>query len=503
MKKNTHFSNNYAKHFVLAIILLAFLLRLPLLNGSFWLDEAAQALESQRPLSQQFDIIDDFQPPFLHLITAISIRFDTSEWWLRSWGALIPGLISVSITYALGKKFAGVQAGLLSALLLATSSFHIFYSQELRPYSLPTACALSAAWFFLKARQQPLKGNWALYSVSNLLGLYSSYLYPFFMLAQIIWLKLLTAKNRKLALISWVISVLGFLPWLPTFRDQLSAGTTVRQLLPGWETVVSIPQLKSLPLVIGKFIFGVVDLSFSCQFIILTTAIIFSISYLTLYIAKNATKQNRDVLIFIVSWLIVPLLLSWIVSFWVPVVQPKRVLFLLPALYLLVGILVTQSFSLTKSIRRIAFSLALCLLLINGWGTSLYFTTPQLQRENWRALHRDITTQFPADQSIVIFSFPQPFAPWVWYDGNQFPSLSTGSLTTNQIHDLPDLLKPVSEKKYVLVFDYLRDLTDPDNKIILTLQSLGYEERFVLDYPQIGFVRVFTRPETVLSFVVR
>ena len=48
------------------IIVGALLLRLILINSSFWLDEAAQALESIRPLSQQLQIQNDFQPPLYH-----------------------------------------------------------------------------------------------------------------------------------------------------------------------------------------------------------------------------------------------------------------------------------------------------------------------------------------------------------------------------------------------------------------------------------------------------
>ena len=61
------------------ILVFALLLRIPLLNGSFWMDEAAQALEVIRPLSKQFDIIADFQPPLLHLILHFAQYFSHTE----------------------------------------------------------------------------------------------------------------------------------------------------------------------------------------------------------------------------------------------------------------------------------------------------------------------------------------------------------------------------------------------------------------------------------------
>ena len=127
---------------IILILVLALGLRLPLLNGSFWLDEAAQALESSRPWSQQLDIAGDFQPPLIHLVLFFSLKVSTAEWWLRSIVALLPGLVTIWATYEVGRRLVNQKAGIIASLLLTTSSFHIFYSQELRPYSLPTMWAV-------------------------------------------------------------------------------------------------------------------------------------------------------------------------------------------------------------------------------------------------------------------------------------------------------------------------------------------------------------------------
>jgi hypothetical protein len=64
---------------------------------------------------------------------------------------------------------------------------------------------------------------------------------------------------------------------------------------------------------------------------------------------------------------------------------------------------------------------------------------------------------------------------------------------------LTETLKPAYDKKYVLVFDYLRTLTDPENKIITTLTDFGFVGRGVIDYPGIGFVRIYTREHNALG----
>ena len=106
---------------IVLILFFAFLLRLPLLNGSFWLDEAAQVLESSRSLAQQLSISDDFQPPLIHIIVHFLLLISSSEAWLRFGAALIPGLVTIWSVYAIGTQVKNKHVGLLSAFFLATS----------------------------------------------------------------------------------------------------------------------------------------------------------------------------------------------------------------------------------------------------------------------------------------------------------------------------------------------------------------------------------------------
>ncbi len=66
-------SNKRLLHTLILITLLALLLRLPLLTGSFWLDEAAQALESARPFSQQIEFLKLFRQPGLLIFSLFLI----------------------------------------------------------------------------------------------------------------------------------------------------------------------------------------------------------------------------------------------------------------------------------------------------------------------------------------------------------------------------------------------------------------------------------------------
>ncbi len=479
---------------IILVLILALGLRLPQLNGSFWLDEAAQALESSRSWTEQLKISGDFQPPLIHLILFFALKISSAEWWLRTIGALIPGLVTIWATYQIGFKLINKKTGIMAALLLATSSFHIFYSQELRPYSLPAMWAVLSWLPLIKAvsLKKFSRNHWFRYTLVTLLGFYSSYLYPFFWSAQFAWI-IWKNKNKLREMITstlWVI--LGFMPWLPSFIDQLQVGGTVRNRLPGWDQVVSISQLKSPSLVVGKFLYGVMNIEFNVFFIVSFLMIVVNFTYL-LFLNKDKFKYQKNLksLQLFFLWLGLPLLLAWLVSFIVPVVRPKRVLFLLPSAYLLVSLLINVS---RKRIQQWwSIGLVSILLSLNMWGVLQYHLNPNYQRENWRSLHKEVVANYSPEETVTLFSYPNQFSPWHWYDQDYFPSISTGKLYIKNVEQLSEVIKKATQYKYILLFDYLRDLTDPDDQLRTELWSLGFHEINTLNYPNIGFVRVFSR----------
>ncbi len=469
------------------------------MSGSFWLDEAAQALESARPLSKQLEIAYDFQPPLLHLLLHFAIPFSQKEAWLRIWGALIPSLFTIYLTIKLGEKTLQKNTGALAGLLLGISSFHIYFSQELRPYALPALFATLSWFIIIKNQKAKTIQLWSLV-LSTIAGLYSSYLYPFIVIGQFGYaLFNLRDTAKRQYFISVLLAVLAFLPWMPKFLEQLQVGGTLRQDLPGWEEVVSIPQLKAIPLTIAKFTFGVLDITLTPFF--LCVGLLLSISLLIgIFALMNKAKANNLKILFIfVFWFIVPLFTAWLISFIVPVVQPKRMLAIHPAFVLLISACITTLLAHKQKLYKVTGNLLLVTCIgVSIWSTTQYYLNKNLQRENWRDLHTQILTQYPKN-SVVLFSFPEPFAPWTWYDKSNYPKMSTGVIHVSQLPDLSESLKRVTDYDTVLVFDYLRDLTDPDDTVLRTLKNFGYTEVKVLDYPGIGFVRVYSTQSKRLS----
>lgn len=478
----------------ISILFLATLLRLPLIGGSFWLDEAAQALESARPLSQQFNLSEDFQPPLLHLILHFALYFNSSEIWLRTIGALIPGLLAILFTLKIARllsKQLSTKTRQLFVLFagswLATSSFHIFYSQELRPYSLPTFLA-TASWYFLLTKRQKS------FFLSSVAGLYASFLYPFNLFGQLIYLWLTKPKRWQSSF--WLIigATTCFFPWLPVFFTQLQQSNFVRLQLPTWETAVSISQLKALPLLAGKWLFGVIDLGLNPWQLLIGLLIVGSIAYLLI---KH--RLNRQLLLFF-CWAILPIVMAWLVSFFIPVFRPKRLLFALPAASLSLAWLVSWSYQQKERVTQFsAVFLASGLMVLNVLGLYQYWNNPNLQRENWRDLISALERAYNPNQTLVIFAFDQPFAPWLWYADDAWQTFALGKYSVAASPDWSTRLdaRLTQPNTPILIFDYLQDLSDPNRQIQQHLVDRGYQQQALFTYPGIGFVREYVEESQI------
>ena len=492
----------------LIVVLIGVIARLPLLGGSLWLDEAAQAIESARPLSEQFDIIADFQPPLLHLILHFAQLVSHHEAWMRLWGAFIPGIITLVATLYATRKLFSKNVALFATFLLSISSFHVYFSQELRPYALPAMWA-ALAWYVLALLIQKTKNKkrpalFVIYGIISWMGLFSSYLYPFFLFGQVVFMLATQKKEAKTYLLTLVATSLAYVPWLPTFLKQLAEGRHVQSALPGWSEVVSISQLKSIPLTIGKFIYGVLYIDPTPFFIISGMLLVTSFALLSLsYYKKNKAAFFSQKVWVLLAWFVIPLVSAWLISFIVPVVQPKRMLLIQPGL--LIGFAYLIEWALQQKKQLLTYSSILLTTTLIGLSIvslATYYTNSKLQREDWRSLHTEILAKYPSN-AVAVFSFTNPFAPWEWYDSGTYPTFSTQSLTIAAAPDLLDRSKELLKYDYILVFDHLRTLTDPNDEILDLVKDFGYSQVELIDYPNIGFVRVFVKHDARISAVPR
>ena len=227
---------------LLLAVLLALGLRLYQLDAqSLWYDEGFSAYLAHMDVAEITErTAADIQPPlYYYLLHAWIGLVGDDEIPLRGLSVLF-GVLTVPLMYAVAwQLFRSRWAGLLAALLVAASPLHVWYSQEVRMYSLLTFLCLLSSYFLLlaigaKKTWQNL-ALWPAYTLTSIAALYTHY-FAFFVLAfQALYLFLVwsaagfrPARLVAGGLISGVVTMLAYLPSPPhslRYRRELLART--------------------------------------------------------------------------------------------------------------------------------------------------------------------------------------------------------------------------------------------------------------------------------------
>lgn len=451
-------------------LLLSFALSLRLinLNQSFWLDEAAQAIESARPLSDQWQLAADFHPPLYHLILHFWMLAGRSEIWLRIPSVLF-ALGSITALYLLSNLLKRKKEGMLSAIFLATSGFHLWYSQEARPYMLFAFLSFLSTYFLLKK-------NWFLYTLFIIASLYTSYFTLFLIISHGFVIFLQEKKEIKKLAISLIISLVLFIPWLPYLVEQLSVGITGN--FTGWQSVVSVNPVRAIPLTFAKFILGKgsIENNLLYALAIIPAFILFLYGYFICM--KNNIGKTLLILFF------VPFTTIFLVSFLIPIIAPQRFLFLMPYFLLI------TSFGLTRMSKKIQILSIAVILTGNIFGIYQYISSPNVQREQWREAVRFVESDRNSN-NIALFAFPDAFAPFIWYSKGVVEGRGIAHNFIIGDEDLIKLNTELKDKNRVYFFQYLTGLTDPNNKTRNFLLSRGFVESAINNFPGVGFVYTY------------
>jgi mannosyltransferase len=462
------------------VLAVALFLRIIILNQSLWLDEAINVLAASHYSFWDFLTkysIGDFHPPGYFALLWVWERIGgTSEVWVRIPSVAL-GLGAVFITYLLGKEIFSKKIGLIAALLLAIAPLHVYYSQEARMYSLSAFAATLSFYFFNRLISKGSKVNMLGYITATVLVLYADYLVYLIIPVQILFTLIYYRAQLKRVLISLGVSLLFLTPWLTVFPKQLSVGTGTASTLPGWANVVGGSGVKDLLLVFLKTLFG--RISFDNKYIYVLVAGLAGLMYLIAIFKLLKKPDNASKLL--LSWLFIPVALAFVVSFFIPVLAYFRMIFILPAFYLLVA----KGISLIYN-KWLNTLLLISICLISLSSLLIYYTNPKFQREDWRTAIKEVESRSTTG-SVVLFETNGAFSPAEYYSTNT--NLLKAGLKKVPALNEEDVVD-ISQKE-VYQFEYLVDVTDPKRFLQAKLNKLGYKETEILNYPGVGFVHHF------------
>jgi mannosyltransferase len=193
---------------------------------ALWLDESQSVAIARSDLSGLFTgLRQDGSPPLYYLLLHGWIGlFGESAVAVRALSGVI-GVLALPLAWLLGRRYGGPRVGLAFTLLLASSPFAIRYSSETRMYSLlvllALLTALAVSWAVRRPGPLPVVAVGLSGGALLLTHYWSVYLLAAAGLVALAGLRWDRAAAVRV-LVGLVLSVLLFLPWVPTLRFQLA-----------------------------------------------------------------------------------------------------------------------------------------------------------------------------------------------------------------------------------------------------------------------------------------
>jgi uncharacterized membrane protein len=333
--------------YLIIIILLAVFLRLYKLDfQSLWGDELYSLIPTHpaNSLESVIEYSKSDQPPLYFILLNTWFKLVPYNEYTGRLLSVVFGVIGVVAMYFLGKEFKDEQTGLLASIITALNYFHIYYSQEMRFYSLLFLMSALSYLFFLKCYKKPKLINYFFYCLFSIGLVYTHYFGPVVIITQaVIFLILVfTGKNNKrfiiFSVISGLVILFAYLPWLPTILKDTEINAF-------WIE-------KPYPLMFGMFFYRYLGKD---PFLALIF-IIFIGLFIRQFIARNNISINsiepagfvRDRFIILSVWIVISYLIPYLYSVAVvSIMEVRYTIIMLPAFFVIFSL----GLSLIKNAR--------------------------------------------------------------------------------------------------------------------------------------------------------
>ncbi len=478
--------------FLLGILLLGVCLRLiNIENHSLWYDElqsVAFARLSIPDLMRDVFYIDP-SPPLYYVILHIWMKITASDVWLRMCSVLF-GLLSISAIYFIGNRlWSDRRAGLTAALFLSLSPYHIWFSQEVRMYSLEFFIALIVLYFtyqFLE-RKSFSKSIFSAYFLTTLLMLFvhgTSFFILFAQNAFFLFLLILRQLDRRriyLWLTSQLVLVLLFLPYLYFNRTP-----------PGH---LYLPQFIHIPMFMGGYLVGMHNSLAHYSSVGLVLILVLLGGFLF--------REDKKKIALMFSFCLVPLLTAFIISYvYHPVFLSHAYFFTSIPLFILFPVILFHG---KKAIRYTGRVVGIILLIAMGFSLLTQIRT--VKRDDWRGAAGYLKSTFTQGNDLMISSFDRVF--WTlnhyYLDGKEtYPSVTDIRYFTGHTQNVIEVacktekLKKIEDRiiQYKRLFVIRPHFLDLSGEGFFTyLEETGFNEQEVRSFQGLD-IHIYMRVET-------
>jgi len=214
---------------VAALTVVAAALRLyGLTSKDIWYDEAFVLAIARLPIADILPTLVELDPhpPLFYVMMHAWLALAGADPLMARLPSVLFSTASVPLLYATGVPLAGRRAALAGAALLTFSSFHVYWAQEARMYSLLGLLGLGSTYFLVRASREGHWTLWVLHALTVAAALLTHVAAVFYLAAQAGAMLVLLARRRGLRpmAVRWfasqVIAGLLFLPWVPALLAQ-------------------------------------------------------------------------------------------------------------------------------------------------------------------------------------------------------------------------------------------------------------------------------------------
>lgn len=433
--------------------------------NSLWLDEASTYTFATMSFSGiwQATTGGEFNPPLFYWMEHLMLTLGNNETILRLIPAVL-GSLTIPLVYLVGKEFVDRNVGIIAAAACTFSPFLIYYSQEARAYSVMLFFVVAAMFFLLRALKTDDTRDWALFGVLSALAFWSHF-YALVIIG---------------ALVLYALAVK-----FPSLRRDIGS---VKPMVIGCVAVVVI----CLPLILitiqlfarrsasaptfGIQGLGIVTETFRQISGFSDLAMIF---FLILFIIGicQAFLLDRNKGIFLVSLIVLTFVISYILSFRIPMV-PRYLIFLAPVFF--IGIALSYM-PVWKVFRNPAVVYGLMALLVIFGAPVLVSMYSGYTKEDWRGFSGQVQqATHPGDFVVVVPAYvSQPLD--YYYSNTSDQTMEYGAYTATDL-DAIAARRTNNTIYYIITGDIMS--ADPNGDALAWLnnntKSYGPEESIAL-----------------------
>ena len=368
------------------ILFFAFALRLFRLGmPSLWYDETVSLYLARQDLgSLTQHTAGDIHPPFYYYLLHFWGQFAGWSEFSSAFLSLFFGVLLIALVYRVARDWfppspaqrGKVGVGVIAAFLVAVSPYNLWYSQEVRMYTLGATLGLASTFFFvrlLSSQQSTVNSRqtWRdliAYASISALGLYTLYYSVFLLAFQNLIALVRIVRNAQFTirkfqsritnyeLSTWIFSQLltfiFFLPWFPIAVRQ-----SIDPPVPPWRSFIALPNVLLESFSALTFGQSIDPMTILPALIIVALVIAFAL------FANQPTNKLTNPL-FLFAYTFIPLVLIYTLSLWKPLYHVRYIFLYSPAFYILLALGVERIANSKWQIRQYAIHNTLFFLLL-------------------------------------------------------------------------------------------------------------------------------------------